>query len=530
MNYHVPEQEQLPFLPVGWGWVELDDVLLKVANGISEKQNKENLGIPVTRIETISQGIINLDRVGYLSNVSEDVIEKYKLITGDVLFSNINSDLHLGKTAVFKQINITLLHGMNLLLLRPNPKCIIGELLNYICEFYRYSGKFLSIAQHAVNQSSINQTNLKKVRVPLPPLLEQNRIVLRIEELLSYLENGVASLERARANLKRYRASVLKAAIEGKLTEDWRAKNPPSEPASQLLERILTERRRRWEEKQLVKFAEKGRTPPKNWKGKYKEPVKPDTTNLPSLPNGWCWVTVEQLASWEDYSITDGPFGSNLKTSHYTSSGPRVIRLQNIGDGKFIDERAYISKEHYDVLYKHHVDAGDIVIALLGDNLPRACIIPDWVVPAIVKADCVRFSPNRSIINPKYLIFALNASQTRKKASTMIQGVGRPRLNLQKVKSVVIPLPPVDEQDEIVSDAEQKLSIIEGIESQLNNNLQHSYLLRQAILKRAFEGKLVPQDPNDEPASVLLERIKAEREANNVKKTRKPARKKAVKA
>ena len=106
--------------------------------------------------------------------------------------------------------------------------------------------------------------------------------------MFSELDAGVAALERARERLKLYRASVLKAAVEGALTADWRAEHPDVEPASALLERILVERRRLWEEDQLRKFAAKGKPPPKNWRARYKEPIAPDTTGLPTLPKGWC--------------------------------------------------------------------------------------------------------------------------------------------------------------------------------------------------------------------------------------------------
>ena len=121
----------------------------------------------------------------------------------------------------------------------------------------------------AASTRSLNGT-IKTLPVPIAPLNEQSRIVAKIEELFSDLDAGVANLLRVRANLKRYRAAVLKAAVEGKLTEDWRAQHPDTEPASVLLERILTERRRKWEEDQLAKFAEAGKQPPKGWQEKYR--------------------------------------------------------------------------------------------------------------------------------------------------------------------------------------------------------------------------------------------------------------------
>ncbi len=111
----------------------------------------------------------------------------------------------------------------------------------------------------------------------------------------------MAALERAKANLKRYRAAVLKAAVEGQLTEDWRAEHPDVEPASELLRRILVERRKNWEAEQLAKYEEKGKQPPKGWKEKYKEPAGPDTAGLPDLPAGWTCAAIDQIAECLDY-------------------------------------------------------------------------------------------------------------------------------------------------------------------------------------------------------------------------------------
>jgi type I restriction enzyme S subunit len=152
--------------------------------------------------------------------------------------------------------------------------------------------------------------SLSQVHFPLPPLNEQHRIVSKIEELFSDLDAGIAALKRAKANLKRYRAADLKFAVEGKLTEEWRAKHPHAEPASKLLARILTERRQKWESDQLAKFNAAGKEPPKGWKEIYVEPTPPDTTDLPELPESWCWVCVEQLAKgslpgWQGFDYVD---------------------------------------------------------------------------------------------------------------------------------------------------------------------------------------------------------------------------------
>ncbi|MDE0357259.1 MAG: restriction endonuclease subunit S, partial [Gammaproteobacteria bacterium] len=178
---------------------------------------------------------------------------------------------------------------------------------------------------HGVTFKAIRKKELTSWPTLVAPLPEQHRIVAKIESLFAKLDEGVAALKRAEANLERYRASVLKAAVEGRLTEQWRRENPPTETGEDLLRRILAERRKRWEAVQLAKFEAKGRKPPKNWKAKYKEPATPDTSGLPRLPEGWCWATVDQVSDGVHY-------GSSTKTSTEHEGVP-VLRMGNIQDG-----------------------------------------------------------------------------------------------------------------------------------------------------------------------------------------------------
>ena len=137
-----------------------------------------------------------------------------------------------------------------------------------------------------------------RIRLPLAPLPEQHRIVAKLDELFSELDAGVAALERAQTKLKRYRASVLKAAVEGKLTEEWRRdQSAPDETGEELLQRILVERRKRWEQEQLAKFKAQGRKPPKNWKAEVPGAgARRTRAGCRKLPEGWCWATVDQVS------------------------------------------------------------------------------------------------------------------------------------------------------------------------------------------------------------------------------------------
>ena len=164
--------------------------------------------------------------------------------------------------------------------------------------------------------------------VLVAPTQEQERIAEKIEELLSDLDAGIAALERARANLKRYRAAVLKAAVGGRLTEKWRAAQSDVEPGEKLLDRILADRRRRWEEAQLKRFAEKKQTPPKGWKDKYPEPARPDLTALPKLPEGWCWACLDQISE-----IVGGVTKGQRRTNKEVTRAVPYLRVANVQRG-----------------------------------------------------------------------------------------------------------------------------------------------------------------------------------------------------
>ena len=264
-------------LPEGWVWAKVGDILHKISNGTTWKQNKEGIGLPVSRIETISFGTINLEKVRHLKDFPNELVEKFKLLHGDILFSHINSDFHLGKTAIFQNPRTTLIHGMNLLLLRSNPLITEPLFLHYLCNYYRNSGTFISFAQHAVNQSSLNQKKIKDLPFPLPPLPEQHRIVTKIEELFTRLDAGVTALTTLKTQLKRYRQAILKSAMEGKLTAKWREEHKEElEPAGVLLERIKEERK-------------------KKLGGKYKELPEVEKEGLGDLPYGWEWTRVGEV-------------------------------------------------------------------------------------------------------------------------------------------------------------------------------------------------------------------------------------------
>src|SRR5690554_1790957 len=208
-------------LPEGWTLAHYNDVYISASNGTGGSQNKEGVGIPVSRIETIANENIDYDRIGFLEKYDEAKIQRHKLMKGDILFSHINSPIHLGKTAIYDGKH-TLYHGINLLRIIVDKSVILPQVFNWHCRYTRSQGEFSLRAQHAVNQSSLNQKKLGEFEIPIPPLAEQRVIVEKLDTLLAKVVITKARLERIPEILKTFRQSVLAAAVAGKLTEKWR--------------------------------------------------------------------------------------------------------------------------------------------------------------------------------------------------------------------------------------------------------------------------------------------------------------------
>lgn len=450
---------------------------------------------------------------------------------GDALFAKITPCMENGKLALVPKLDDGIGFGSTEFHVVRARTDVSQKWLAYFlsqAEFRKFARRHMT---GTAGQLRVATPWLAATRLPLAPTQEQTRIVDKLEELLSDLDAGVAELKAAQKKLAQYRQSLLKAAVEGRLTETWRAQHgntsASEESGAQLLTRILRERRARWETKQLAKFEAQGKTPLKGWQTKYPEPVSPDPMALGELPDGWAWASLDQC-SLDDAAITDGPFGSNLKSAHYTTKGARVIRLQNIGDGIFLDAVAHISESHFASLQKHSVLAGDIIIAMLGEVLPRACVVPEGIAPAIVKADCARVRANVGLISPTLLGFFLGSDPTRKRVTGLVKGIGRPRVNLGSLRGIPIPIPSRDEQMQIESTLDAHAFSMGEQLGAIELGLKKSAAQRKNILQAAFSGQLVPQDPNDEPASVLLARIRAERAVRETSGTRSRLKKKAV--
>lgn len=499
----------LESLPKAWACAFVGEICDDVQSGFaSGEHNSRGSGVPHLRP-------MNIDRLGRVDMAVVKSVaattDKRRLRRGDVLFNNTNSPVLVGKTApICRDDDVAFSNHMTRL--RPHAG-IDCEFLAYELHYLWMGGYFLHRCSKHVNQASVSaETLASSVPVVVPPTVEQRRIVDAVDSYLTRLDDAVASLERAQAKLKAYRASVLKAAVEGRLVPTEaslaRAEKRNYEPADVLLARILKERRRRWEEAVLARLKAAGKTPKDDkWKAKYEEPPAPNTAALPKLPAGWCWATVDQL--------TDGARNSGygvLVPGPHVAEGVPLIRVGDIHDGTVsTNDLKRISRVIADRFSKTYLRGGEVLLSLVG-TIGRSAVAPTSLSGANV-ARAVAMIPTSILVRARWVEMWFRSPDVQQLMESRAHEVARKTLNLEDVRAAIVALPPMEEQDRIIVESEDCDSLASAAASTLATNITRCARLRQSILKWAFEGKLVDQDPADEPAEKLLARIRAERAA-----------------
>jgi type I restriction enzyme S subunit len=362
-------------------------------------------------------------------------------------------------------------------------------------------------SKHGTTVQSIEFSRLKEFNIPIAPCAEQERIVAKVDELCSELDAGVASLKRAKALLKKYRQAVLKAAVTGELTRDWRErrKGEIRESGAELLQRILKARRAAWEAGELAKLRAKGKLPKDDrWKQKYREPQPPDTTALPALPDGWVWATVQQLCEAErpiSYGV--------LQPGADVSDGIPLVRVGDVSDGHVaVGGLKRITSAIADEYRRTTLRGGEVLLTVVG-SIGRTAVVPPSLAGANI-ARAVAMLPVSPLARAPWVELWLRFEPNRQRLESMAHEVARKTLNLEDVRDFAVPVPSFEEQDQIIEEVEDSDSLAEVLLASTNTIGSQASSLRQSILKAAFAGKLVPQNPNDEPARVLLERIRTE--------------------
>ena len=374
-------------------------------------------------------------------------IEKYLLKDGDIVISRAGS---VGYSYLLENPQNSIFASY---LIRFKP--IINNF--FLSYFLKSSIYWEAISEKSIGiaMANVNASKLKQIEVPLPPLAEQQRIVNKIEELFTNLDKGIESLKQVKYKLKIYRQAILKYAMEGKLTEKWREEN-----------------------KDKIDFFS------------YKSEESND-----KLPKNWVWTSLENIVDILDNRRIPINAEEREKRINNKDESQLYPYYGSTGQVGWIDE--YIFDEELILL-------GEDGAPFLDFIKDKAYLIngKSWVNN---HAHVLRAIKDISV-NP-FICYYLNSFDYRK----YITGTTRYKLNQSQMKKIIVPLPPLEEQHKIVEHIEQLFSLADYIEETVGSKLEQSKTLRQSILKKAFEGKLVPQDPNDEPAELLLEKIKKQR-------------------
>lgn len=513
-------------LPQGWILTELESVV-QIVRGITfpttakEFSYREGL-IACLRTANV-QAQVEWDDLWFIPEHYVKNEEQF-VLSDDILISTANSYELVGKVARISQPKMRSTLGAFISLLRTNNR-LNPSYLYYLMSAEDTQRTIREMSSTTTNISNVSGGKLKTLLLPIAPKNEQTRIVEKLEELLTDLDTATNELKTAQKKLTQYRQSLLKAAVEGALTAEWRANNTPSESGSQLLERILKERRVRWEQKQLEKFKEQGKIPPKDWQSKYSEPVKPDTMGLMELPEGWVWITADHLIS---HIETGKSFKCDERTPNNNEIG--VVKVSAVSWGEYNELESKTCMDSYRINEFLLVREGDFLFSRANTiELVGACVIAKNVKLQVMLSDKIlRFRLVEENLK-QWLLFILRSTLGRKQIELLASGNQESMRNIgqEQIRKIALPLPPQAEINHIISSLEQNFVAINEQSISIKTSLKQSAAQRKNILKAAFSGQLVPQDPNDEPASVLLERIKAERVAQE--KTPKKANTRKVK-
>ncbi|MCB2178414.1 restriction endonuclease subunit S [bacterium] len=518
-------------LPDGWERVTIGETL-HIVRGISFPSGDKEFNPSDGLIACLRTANVQYDvEWGNLWFVPEQHVKREEQIIQlhDILISTANSLELVGKVAQVNNIPQKSTLGAFISLIRT-PKEFDPKYVYYILTSFNIQNEFRKRASTTTNISNLSTSKLKEVYYPLAPFPEQKRIVAKIEELFTQLDAGVAALKRAQANLKRYKASVLKAACEGRLVPTEAALHPDDyESAAVLLERILAERREKWVEDQLENIRQKAYarlerekekarargeeihftisdpalkylTDPKEMQKllkKYKEPARPDVEDLPELPEGWVWATVEQVANQRLGKMLD-----KAKNKGELRPYLRNINVRWFGfDLQDIQEMRIEGHE----LEAISIQQGDLVVCEGGE--PGRCAVWNNDESFVIQKALHRVRAFSGLL-AEYLMYHIASDAQTGRLEKYFTGSTINHFTGTSLRSYIFAFPPQNEQKRICQEVERLFSVIHDQEEEIEKSLKRAERLRQAILKRAFEGRLVPQDPADEPARKLLERVK----------------------
>jgi type I restriction enzyme, S subunit len=504
-------------LPKGWCWVQHKDIAT-----INPKLPFNNVGdttlvsfVPMSAVEAVC-GKYDLSQVRKFGEVKKGYTP---FIDSDLIFAKITPCMENGKIAVLENLTNGVGFG--------STEFHVSRLTSlthkkYLFYFFTQKAFRRDAQQHmtgSAGQLRVPKTYFEQIFIPLPPRSEQHRIVEKIEELFSDLDKGIESLKTTQQQLKIYRQAVLKWAFEGRLTAKWREEKKQQgelKSAEELLVQIKAEREKR-DLTQLQEWHEAVKTWEANGK-QGKKPGKPqrlkdlpppsatEIDKLPELPKEWLWIRLEESSD----AIDPQP---SHRTPPKVQNGIPFISIQDFdkatGKINFDNARKVSSSVLQEHIERYALEDGDFIIGKIG-TVGNSFKIPSKRFFAI-SANVVLIAVNRNIVTSDFLFYLIKSQLIKRQFDEGSKATTQSAFGIQKVRLLIVPYTSKEEQNQIIEEIEFRLSICDRLEATITENITRAEALRQSILKQAFAGKLVPQDPNDEPAEQLIERIRQEK-------------------
>jgi type I restriction enzyme S subunit len=471
-----------------WACVPFGSVLEEgLVNGRSVPTAEIGDGFPVLRLTALGDGRIDLSE-RKLGAWTRAEAAKYLVRGGDFLIARGNGSVKLVGRGGLVSLDDDVAFPDTMIRARPRAAALLPEFLRYQWDSPAIRDQIERVARTTAGIYKVNQGDVENILFVLAPMPEQHRIVAEIEKQFTRLDATVATLKRVKLNLKRARASVLKAAVESKLVpteaELSRTEGRTYEPASVLLARILDARKAQWP---------KGK--------KYKPPVEPEIAGLPRLPEGWVWASLDTIA--------DVVGGITKNKDQNEGRAVPYLRVANVQRGHLnLAEVKPINASEAKIA-QLRLAVGDILLNEGGDRdkLGRGWVWEGQLPECIHQNHVFRARLIAGLAVPKYVSHYANSVGQSFFLDEGKQTTNLASISLSTIKRLPVALPPLAEQHRIVAEVERRLSVLDDLEATVTRSLARCVGVRQSILKRAFEGKLVPQDPADEPASALLEKL-----------------------
>jgi len=509
-------KEDVNDLPEGWCWVALTDIVNMPKSDIVDGPFGSDLkaseyvekGVPIVRLQNVERNRFIEKNIRFIRPQKAADLKRHNFHPGDIVITKLGDPL--GKACIVpKHFGPGIVVADIVRLRLDHEFCSIPYLA------YSINSDLVSeqLFQHikGTTRPRVNLAQIRSLRIPLAPLAEQKRIVEKVEELLARVNKVRERLGKVQVILKRFRQAVLTAACSGRLTADWQDDNR-KENAKDLILKILNRRRIQLEIREKDGF-----------RARYKEPLKAAYKLAFEIPDTWCLATVDQLT----LLVTKGT-SPKWQGFDYSSTGVPFIRSQNVLWGNLdLTDMAYLppifNDSHKNSIIRH----GDVLLNLVGASVGRSSIATEGTEGANCNqaVAIIRLVPE-GMIN-KFLIYYFISPHTQEHIHESKADVARANFNLDDIRPMVVPVPPLTEQHEVVRRVEAMFKLADAVEKRVEAAKVRAEKLTQAILVKAFRGELVPTEAelarregrSYEPASVLLARIRSEQKGKGAQET-----------